>query len=235
VTRYALYFTPPRDHPLTVACSRLLGRDAFDGAELATSGGSDLGAAALSKWTAEPRRYGFHGTLVAPFRLGSDFSERDVLRAADATAADCAPFAVSLKIARLRDFFALVPVSPGAELEALASIAVDRFDPLRAPLTDSEIARRDPARLNERQRAYLLRHGYPYVKEEFRFHMTLTGPVTEKEADRIAPVLQPILAPLLASPIEIDAVAVFIEPEAGVPFTVHSIHRLGTTENRKTA
>ncbi len=233
--RYALYFTPPRDHPLTVACSRWLGRDAFTGEETDITGKPGLDAVELSDWTAEPRRYGFHATLVAPFRLGSDFGERDVLRAADALADGCAPFALSLAIARLGNFLALVPARSNTEVEALAGTAVDRFDLLRASLTDSEITRRRPERLSERQRAYLLRHGYPYVKEEFRFHMTLTGPVSEKEADRIEPALHEILAPLLASPVEIDSVAVFTEPEAGAPFTVHSIHRLDAAESRKTA
>jgi putative phosphonate metabolism protein len=233
--RYALYFTPPRDHPLTVACSGWLGRDAFTGAKLAISGRPGLGTAELSNWTAEPRRYGFHATLVAPFRLGSDFGERDVLRAAEAVAGSCAPLAISLEIARLGDFLALVPAPPSAEAEILASSAVDRFDLLRAALTDSEITRRKPERLSERQRAYLLRHGYPYVKEEFRFHMTLTGPVTENEAERIELVLRDIFSPLLTSPIEIDAIAVFVEPEVGAAFTIHSVHRLGAAESRKTA
>lgn len=233
--RYALYFTPPRDHPLTVVCSGWLGRDAFTGQELTISGRPGLDAAEISNWTAEPRRYGFHATLVAPFRLELDFGEREVRRAADTVADSCAPLFISLEIARLGNFLALVPSPSSAEVEALAHTAVDRFDLLRASLTDTEITRRNPERLSERQRAYLQRHGYPYVKEEFRFHMTLTGPVTEKEAERIEPVLHEILAPLLASPVEIDSVAVFTEPEAGAPFTVQSVHRLGAAESRKTA
>ncbi|MDN5926045.1 MAG: DUF1045 domain-containing protein [Hyphomicrobiales bacterium] len=233
--RYALYFTPPRDHPLADACSGWLGRDAFTGAELPVSGRLGLGATELSTWTAEPRRYGFHATLVAPFRLGLNFGERDVRRTADTIADSCAPFAMSLEIARLGNFLALVPPPRKAEVKALADTAVDCFDPLRAPLTDSEIERRNPERLSERQRVYLQRHGYPYVKEEFRFHMTLTGPVTEKEAERIEPVLQDILAPLLTLPLIVDAVAVFTEPEAGAPFSVHSVHPLGAAKNRKTA
>lgn len=232
--RYALYFTPRRDHPLTVACSNWLGRDAFTGAKLPVSGRAGLGATELSTWTAEPRCYGFHATLVAPFRLGSDFDGRDVRRAANTVADSCAPFSMSLEIARLGNFLALVPYPPSTEVEALASTAVDRFDLFRASLTDSEITRRNPDRLSERQRAYLLRHGYPYVKEEFRFHMTLTGPVIEEEAARIEPALRVFLGPWLASPVQVDAVAIFIEPEAGMPFTVHSIHRLGVAENRKT-
>ena len=119
--------------------------------------------------------------------------------------------------------------------EALAGAAVDRFNALRAPLTAPEIARRNPDRLTERQRAYLDRYGYPYVKDEFRFHMTLTDPVTMAEAARIEPVLHRLLAPILATPIEIDAVALFVEPEPGAPFIVHSTHRFHAGQTRKIA
>src|SRR5262249_2220033 len=53
------------------------------------------------------------------------------------------------------------------------------------PLTDADRARRNPARLTPRQRDYLERWGYPYVMEEFRFHMTLTGRL---EANRASPL-----------------------------------------------
>ncbi|MCP6151516.1 DUF1045 domain-containing protein, partial [Klebsiella pneumoniae] len=62
-------------------------------------------------------------------------------------------------------------------LEDLAGCAVVDLDPLRAPLTAAEMARRRPEDLSERQRDHLLAYGYPYVLADFRFHMTLTGPL----------------------------------------------------------
>lgn len=234
--RYALYVTPDRDHPLTRAAAGWLGRDAFSGDDIAMTGTDGFGVDDLSKWTAEPRRYGFHGTLVAPFRLKQDLGEEDVVCAAETFAAQSAPINISrLKVAQLENFLALVPALPGTGLDALASAAVDQFSPMRAPLTEREIARRNPDRLTDRQRAYLDQYGYPYVKDEYRFHMTLTGPVTDAEAGRLEPVLRDLLAPVLASSIEIDAVALFVEPEPGAPFTVHSTYRLRANEIRKTA
>lgn len=233
--RYALYFTPHRDHPLTVAAANWLGRDAFSGADFPVADVHGFDADDLTKWTAEPRRYGFHGTLVAPVRLKPGLGEADAVRTAEYLVAQSPPTIIPrLRIARLENFLALVPAVPNAELEALASAAVDHFCALRAPLTEHEIARRNPDRLTDRQRAYLDRYGYPYVKDEYRFHMTLTGPVTEAEAARLEPILHDRFVQLLASPVDVDAVALFVEPEPGAPFTVHSTYRLCPDEIRKT-
>jgi putative phosphonate metabolism protein len=234
--RYALYFTTHREHPLTIAAANWLGRDAFTNTDISIADTGDLDAAYLSRWTSEPRRYGFHATLVAPFRLKHGLNEQDAVRAIETFAAQFVPLSISsLKLARLGSFLALVPASPNPELAAFASAAVDHFHALRAPLTEHEIARRNPERLTERQRAYLDRYGYPYVREEYRFHMTLTGPVTAGDAARIEPVLRHLLAPALAVPIEVDAVALFVEPEPGPSFFVHSTYRLRADETRKAA
>ena len=103
---------------------------------------------------------------------------------------------------------------------------VVRFDRFRAPLNAAEIARRRPERLNAVQRHNLERWGYPSVFEEFRFHMTLTGPVEEKDRPRIARILDEFFAPVLAEPVEIANLALFVEPEPGAPFEVHSLHPL---------
>lgn len=234
--RYALYFTPDRDHLLTVAAAAWLGRDAFSNTAVPIVDNHGLDPAELLRWTAEPRRYGFHATLVAPFQLSPDNDERDIIRATEIFAARSRPVLQQhLKLALLDRFLALVPSTTCGELAGLAAAAVDHLHHLRAPLTVQEIARRNPERLTERQRAYLDRYGYPYVKDEFRFHMTLTGPVTTAEAARIEPVLHCLLAPMLVTPIEVDSVALFVEPEPGAPFTVHSTYRLRAGETGKTA
>ena len=234
--RYALYFTPHCDHPLTITAANWLGRDAFTNTEIPIADTAGLDVAGLRHWTAEPRRYGFHATVVAPFRLKQGLNEQDLVRAVEAFAAQSVSLStLSLRIARLGNFLALVPASSGAELEKLAGAAVDHFGAIRAPLTEQEVARRKPSQLTERQRAYLGRYGYPYVKDEFRFHMTLTGPVTAAEAARIEPILQRLLASTLAAPIEVDALALFVEPEPGASFIVHSTYRLCADQTRKIA
>jgi hypothetical protein len=55
---------------------------------------------------------------------------------------------------------------------------VTHFEPWRAALSTEDIDRRKPAQLGARQRQLLEQYGYPYVLDEFRFHMTLSSPVT---------------------------------------------------------
>ncbi|TKA95193.1 DUF1045 domain-containing protein, partial [Cereibacter changlensis] len=78
-----------------------------------------------------------------------------------------------------------------------------------------EIARRRPERLSPRQRGYLADWGYPYVMEEFRFHLTLTGDLPEAEAAQVEAVLAPVLAPLLPRPFRIGSLCLFGEAADG--------------------
>lgn len=233
--RYALYFTPAPDDPLTLAAQAWLGRDAFTGKAVEACPPAGFTPEEFCRLTQEPRRYGFHATLVAPFRLREEATTGGLTEAADSFAAQVSRFTVpSLSITRIGRFFALTPARP-ERISALASEAVDWFDGLRAPLNDAEIERRRPALLSERQRLYLHRYGYPYVKEEFRFHMTLTGPVEAQAEARVCSALHRHFDPLLARPLDVSAVALFIEAGPLADFVVHSIHRLGMAAARRQA
>ena len=225
--RFAIYFTPAADHPLTRAAAGWLGRDAFTGAAIPRTGVAGFTAAELDGFTAEPARYGFHGTVVAPFHLAEGIGETALDRAAAGFAASRQRFVIPrLAIRRIGHFFALVPSDALAAMDDLAAKAVQHFSLLRAPLDDADIARRRPDTLSERQRDYLLRYGYPYVFEEFRFHMTLTGPVPAGEAPRVAAALEAVFRPLLGTPLEVSSLAVFVEAARGAPFTVRGLHPL---------
>lgn len=179
--RYAIYLAPPGDGPLWAFGSSIIGYDAETGAELVAP---DLSGFDLATWhdlTAEPRRYGFHGTLKAPFRLAEGRSEADLVAAVAALAQGHHVFELAaLEVQALGSFIAIVPACPVPALLDLAADAVRELDAFRAPLSDAEIARRRPERLSQRQRELLDLYGYPYVLEEFRFHMTLTGPLPEE-------------------------------------------------------
>jgi Protein of unknown function (DUF1045) len=54
---------------------------------------------------------------------------------------------------------------------------VTLFDAFRAPMSAAERARRVASGLSPGQLNHLDRWGYPYLFDEFRFHMTLTGRV----------------------------------------------------------
>lgn len=231
--RYAIYFTPPASHPLTETAARWLGRDAFSGADYDAVPAGTLAASEVSEVTAAPRRYGFHATLKAPFRLKDEDLAPDLMSEAMHFASKAGAFTLPpLKITRIGSFFALTQSEPSEALSALADDVVVQFDPFRAALGDAERAKRKPERLSERQQGYLERWGYPYVFEEFRFHMTLTGPVEDAEAPRIAEALDTIFSPLLSEPVEFANIALFVEEEPGAPFLVDSLHPLGRVEAR---
>jgi putative phosphonate metabolism protein len=234
--RFALYYTPSPSHPLAQVAQSWLGRDAFTGLPMPMEDLPEFAQSELSHYTAEPRRYGFHATLVAPFRLAPDVSVETLEDAANAFASQQAAFTLPrLKITRIGNFIALTPAKPSLAIDRLASAAVDHFNPLRAPLSEEDIARRNPHALTTRQLGYLERYGYPYVKAEFRFHMTLTGPVLGPVADDLEQALHQRFGPVLETPLRMDAVSLFVEPEPAAPFIVHSSHAFDDTQIRKTA
>ncbi len=163
---------------------------------------------------ATPARYGLHATLKAPFRLADGVEEADLDHATGAIAGRCSRFALRLTLARLGGFVALVPDgAPPPALAALERALVIGLDPLRAPLTEAEVARRGALGLVEA--AALARWGYPYVLEAFRFHVTLTGSLPDGTADAAQARLAAALEPLLRRPVAFDAIWRFAEAEDG--------------------
>ncbi len=182
---------------------------------------------AIDAMTASARRYGFHATLKPPFRLaeGRTLEELDaaVARFAAGSAGAEIP---QLSLARLGGFFALVPGADAPGLHALADEAVKGFDAFRAPATDGELARRNPASLTPRQRELLKTWGYPYVLDEFRIHLTLTDRIPDEQRPEVERVLRDWFAPLLGANVPVDALALFTEAEPGAPFALHAVHHL---------
>lgn len=234
--RYAIYYTPERDDPLGQVAERWLGRSAFGEEAPAPRAVGSFSAAEVAFHTAAPRRYGFHATLKAPFRLAEGKSEGDLINALSQFTAAREPFTVErIELARLGNFFALVPAGPSPELDALAGDVVTAFEPFRAPLTPEEVERRNPDNLSPTQLKNLHIWGYPFVFDEFRFHMTLTGRVPAAEAARMEAAIDSFFGPMLLEPLEVRSLALFAEPEAGAPFQIKSFHAMGGARERKTA
>jgi putative phosphonate metabolism protein len=234
--RYAIYYTPPEDDPLTRLAQTWLGRNAFTGETLAPRLVGTLPAAEIAYQTAAARRYGFHATLKAPFQLAEGEDERELTAALAAFCGQMKPFCgPRLVLRRLDGFLALVPEEPSARLDELARDVVVAFERFRAPLTETELARRNPDALSPRQLKNLHQWGYPYVFEEFRFHMTLTGRVADADAPRIMRAIEEHFGPVLEEPLEVGSLALFVEPEPGAPFAVHSFHEFGRLPERKSA
>lgn len=73
--RYALYYTPAADSALWRFGSATLGYDAITGRDIAFAVPPGCEALDWQELIAEPRRYGFHATLKAPFELANGRNE----------------------------------------------------------------------------------------------------------------------------------------------------------------
>lgn len=218
--RYAVYAAPAPDSPGWALGSQWLGRCAATGAVLAQPPVPGVSAGEQERLTRAPRRYGWHATLKAPFRLAAGLTEADVCDALQRWCARTAPVDLPpVRVAWMGNFLALVPGHPSRELQALASTCVRDFHPLAAPLTPADLARRRQAGLTPREDELLLQWGYPRVMELFRCHWSLTGPLTgESQPTRQA--LQRAAEAWFAAdvPQAIDALSLFVEPAPGADF-----------------
>lgn len=218
--RYAIYYAPRAGHFADRAAA-WLGWSAERGhvrhPELA---GLPL---ALEALTATPRKYGFHGTIKPPFALAAGVGVGALHEAVASLAAGLGAVGFArLRLERIGGFLALVPEGDQAALQALGAEVVVALDRFRAPMTEADIARRRPERLTARQRELLDRWGYPYVMEEFRFHLTLTGDLAPEEADAVLPVAHGWFGPVLPEPFRIEDLCLFGEAADG---RFHLLHR----------
>jgi putative phosphonate metabolism protein len=220
VPRYAIYYTPPLDSPWWRFGCRWLGRDAASGEVVPPPELPGL-PTDWSAITAAPRRYGFHATLKAPFSLADESSERDLCAVAGALASGRKPFQLpALRVGALAGFVALQLTHGSPALELLAQDCVILFERCRAPLTPVEQARRSAADLSEWQAKLLARWGYPYVFDQYRFHMTLTAELPAARRQAIVELLAPQVERMNEAPPMVDAIAVFRQDAPDEPFRV---------------
>jgi putative phosphonate metabolism protein len=219
--RYAIYFAADADSALSRFGAELLGYEAHTARELPFP---DEALRTVPDWrdvTSDPRKYGFHATLKAPMALAPGKTEAELMAA-------CATFAGRARtiplirpvVDSISGFIAVIPAEPVSELQQLAADCVRDFDGFRASLSAEDRARRKPEKLSERQRDYLDRWGYPYVMEEFRFHMTLTGRL---DAERRGPILEMLrgrFAALKLDTLAVDRIALFRQDDAEAKFRI---------------
>jgi putative phosphonate metabolism protein len=209
--RYAIYWAPPAGD-WAQAAAQWLGWDPEAGRDRPQP---DLGVP-LADWTEEPRKYGFHGTLKAPFRLAEGWNQDRLSASIETLSRTLAPAALAgLALRRIGGFLALTVDGDAGALQALAARVVAELDAARAPLTPSEIQRRRPERLTPAQRTLLDLWGYPYVMAEFQFHLTLSGSLDQADLDRLQPLAAAHFAPHLPRPFVISALSLFGEAEDG--------------------
>lgn len=226
--RYAIYFAAAADDRLMQLGNAWLGRDPFAVTQLPQPAIDGIDRARFQDLTSSPRRYGFHGTLKAPFHLRPGTTEAELLQTCDQFARSISPFEIQgLTVNRLGRFLALTPDQPEPELQAFAALNVRHFDAFRAPLSDADLDRRRQSSLTARQDAYLVEWGYPYIFDEFRFHMTLSNKLDDDgEAKALAADARTHFDSVTGQPRTCSTFALYVEPERGAPFDVHTVFTL---------
>lgn len=210
--RYAIFYTLPPG-PFAEFGAAWLGWDVALGRQVEhlQIDGLDVG-----KITKAPRKYGFHATLKPPFALADGQCENVLSAQFDIFCEKKFPVTLgAFELVRLGSFLALVPNAPIAALTALAADVVEHFDGFRAPMDTEELARRRARNLSPAQDQMLLRWGYPFVMQEFRFHLTLTGRMPRRQAAEVQKLMRPLITPMIVKPFKLDALSLMGEDENG--------------------
>lgn len=227
--RYAIYYAPQDQTPLAIFGETLLQRSATQlNITLARESLPELDPS-LDQFVRSPRHYGFHATLKAPFELAEGQTEDTLCAAVDAFAHQQSTLALTnLQPLNKSGFLALRFQEQPQSIKALAWRCVQAFEPYRAPLSEFDIQRRNPDTLSPHQRENLLHYGYPYVRDAFDFHLTLTSqlaPFGDGSGGADSPLYQAIawITSLYEKQVTddpvLDRVAVYRQPDRQSPFT----------------
>ncbi|MEQ8366913.1 MAG: DUF1045 domain-containing protein [Roseicyclus sp.] len=217
--RYGLYVVP--DGAFYDAGAAWLGWDSVAGRAVPQPRVAGLDA--VRDMTATPGKYGFHGTIKPPFRLVAGQTAQTLDAAARSFCTSQPPVVIpEIEVRLLGRFVAVVCKTPSDALARLAGATVRALDPFRAPAPPDELQKRRAKGLSPRQDALLTQWGYPYVMEEFRFHLTLTGNLPGDSAEHARTALASHFAPHLPRPYVIDSLALMGEAEDGF---FHLVHR----------
>jgi putative phosphonate metabolism protein len=216
--RYAIYYAPPTTSELWQRAARWLGRDPATGS-VSNDGIAGIDGTTLTAITPSATRYGFHATLKAPFPLAAGESRADLEAALQAFSLRHGRVSLGKLELRLLDgFLALTPVLQSAALTEFAGKVVADFDGFRAPMTASERERRLKSNLTAYQIGLMDHYGYPYVMDQFLFHMTLTDRMPPEQQETVIAAASEWFAPVLGQDMILDRLSLFHEPESGAPF-----------------
>jgi len=226
--RFAIYFAPDSNSVLWRRAAAWLGRDPM-GEEAGLDPAPDIDRAALNAVTRSARRYGFHATIKAPMILNADKTRAELDAALNEFALNHAQVDVgTVEIRSLDGFLALVPTEQPQALTDFVTNCVTRFEPFRAPMEQQDRDSRVSKGLTPRQIELLDQFGYPYVMEEFRFHMTLTDRLVASERETMLAEAQSWFANAIPEQLTLDRLSLFEEPEAGAPFVRVADYPLST-------
>ena len=185
-SRYAIYYAPPKESSLEEFGRYWFGWDPLN-AKLINNkhrinylnrfGIKNL--INIDKNVLIPKKYGFHGTLIPPFKLNKNYSTNTLFKKTEDIAKKFKKFKFyKFKLKKINNFYAFVQNKKNNNINKLSNRLVRELFKFRSPLTKKEIDRRNPSKLSKLQLNILYKWGYPYIMSEFNFHMTLASEVT---------------------------------------------------------
>ena len=227
--RFAIYYAPSATSNLWERAATWLGRDAAND-ETFSGPVAGIDRDRLLNLTQSANRYGFHATIKAPMALIEGATEADLRDALAEFVVRHQPVSLGKpRLESLAGFLALL-VEDNEALQDFAAYVVEEFDGFRAPMSVKDRAARASRGLTERQTELLDAYGYPYVFEEFRFHMTLSDRLGETDAAEIGRAAATWFKPVLEEELVLDRLSLFHEPEAGKRFRRIADFKLGSAE-----
>lgn len=213
--RYAVYYVPPADSSIARFGREWLGVDIETGELHKQSAIDGLSPERQEALTASPRYYGFHGTLKPPFKLAANATLESLLVATRLFAKSVSPIELPpLELAYIGKFLSLSPIASSFKLELMAGGCVRALEGYRRHRTEQELAAYRQSKLTVHQEQMLENWGYPYVLEEYRFHMTLTDRVEDEgERDVVMKAAAERCKDFLGQPLPVSDVVVCTQPE----------------------
>jgi len=222
--RYALYYAPSSESSLGQFGNSWLGWNAESKIPVSRPLIEGLNQFEIETITKTPRRYGFHGTLKPPFRLNEKRNFNELDTAITELANELKPIkSVPLTLSKASNFLAFRPRDCKSAISAIADSCVSQLDGFRAESSPEELNKRRQNVLTNRQDDLLKQWGYPYVMDEFRFHITLSNKLESEHLDLLCKTLESHCDEILTIPFIIDSLCLFGDPGAGQPF--HCIKR----------
>lgn len=231
LTRYAIFYTPQPGTPLATFGRSWFGR-ANDGATLQAFSETGLTLTSAPRTPSSVPRYsGLHAVFKSPFSLrdgmGPDaLKARLISFARRRKAVETGP----LTLAREGRFLVLRPEKPTPALDWLAAQCVAAFDGFadpRAERREGIKSERQPQQLNDHQRLLLSCFGDPHVLSEYRFSITLTGPLEGPHLERVTQALWPMLEEICANGVSVDGLSLLGKPDGQAPLRLIGRYRLG--------
>jgi hypothetical protein len=225
--RYAIFYTPQPGTALSAFGRSWFGR-ANDGVTLQAFSETGLNFG-ISRLPAEHGRYsGLHATFMPPFAIREGASATALRARLINFAARRKPVPTGpMTLARAGRYLVLRPVNATPALDWLAAQCVTAFDNFAAPLGERERRERQHPHLSDYQRLLLESFGDPNVLSEYRFHVTLAGPLDTAHLERVSQALFPVLEEICATGITVDALSLFGDPGGRAPLKLIGRHRLG--------